>query len=91
MTGEMHKNDVTRDDYPLHFAIADALGGSVEPFDVYQGPYVDLPGTRLFIGSDDGIESYVYNEATGESSSPFLWAMEDLDWVVDCAREVFPA
>ena len=40
MTGEMYKNDVTREEYPIHFEIADDLGGSVEPFDQYQGPYV---------------------------------------------------
>ncbi len=44
MTGEMIKSDVTREAYPLHFAIADELGGSVEPFDQYQGPYVVIGG-----------------------------------------------
>lgn len=88
MTGEMCKADVTRDEFPVHFAIADALGGTVEPFDVYQGPYISLPGARLFIGSDDGIDSYVWNEATQEASSPFLYHLEDFDWAVACAREV---
>ncbi len=40
MTGEMHKSEVTREAYPLHFACADAVGGTVEPFDQYQGPYI---------------------------------------------------
>ncbi|KKK59701.1 hypothetical protein LCGC14_3031750, partial [marine sediment metagenome] len=40
MTGEMLKEEVTRDNYPLYFKIADALGGTVEPFDQYQGPYI---------------------------------------------------
>jgi len=44
MTGEMFKEDVTREAYPLHFAIADALGGTVKPFDQYQGPYVCVGG-----------------------------------------------
>lgn len=45
MTGEMHASEVTRENFPLHFAIAAALGGEVKPFDQYQGPYV-------VIGSD---------------------------------------
>ena len=40
MTGEMHRSEVTPEAYPTHFAIARALGGTVEPFDQYQGPYV---------------------------------------------------
>jgi hypothetical protein len=45
MTGEMCKDDVTREEFPLHFAVADAVpGASVEPWDVYQGPYIQLPG-----------------------------------------------
>jgi hypothetical protein len=44
MTGEMSKADVTEEAYPLHFAIAKALGGEVKPFDMYQGPYVVIGG-----------------------------------------------
>lgn len=79
MTGEMNKADVTREDYPLHFAIADALGGTVEPFDVYQGPYVSTTANgwawpvRLFIGSDDGATAYVWNETARKQSKPFLY------------------
>ncbi len=49
MTGEMYQSDVTREAYPLHFAVADALGGVVNPFDQYQGPYVCI-GPDLCIG-----------------------------------------
>ena len=42
MTGEMHPSEVTREAYPLHFAVADALDGTVHPFDHYQGPYVSI-------------------------------------------------
>lgn len=87
MTGEMSKDDVTRDEFPLHFAIADALGGTVEPFDVYQGPYIKLIDARLFIGSDDGFVAYVWNEATGEQSE-FLGY--DIDDAVSAALEVYP-
>ena len=38
MTGEMY--EATRDEWPTHFAIADAVGGTVQPFDQYQGPYI---------------------------------------------------
>lgn len=40
MAGEMFESEVTREAYPLHFAIADAVKGRVRPFDQYQGPYV---------------------------------------------------
>lgn len=38
----MHQSEVTREAYPLHFAVADALAGVVHAFDQYQGPYVTL-------------------------------------------------
>lgn len=50
MTGEMLQSDVTREAFPLHFAMADAVGGTVQPFDVYQGPYV-LVGADVRIGA----------------------------------------
>ena len=62
MTGEMHYSEVTRDEYPWHFAIADALGGTVEPFDHYQGPYVRVDGCRVWICSDDGEAGTVFAE-----------------------------
>ena len=52
MTGEMHPSEVTREAYPLHFAVADALGGTVHPFDQYQGPYVSIgPDIRTRVRS----------------------------------------
>lgn len=51
MTGEMIREDVTPEAYPTHFAIAKALGGTVEPFDQYQGPYV-LIGEDIRSGSE---------------------------------------
>ncbi len=50
MTGEMLRSDVTREAYPLHFAIARALHGRVEPFDMYQGPYVVI-GADIRVGA----------------------------------------
>ena len=43
MAGEMTKDEVTEENYPDHFRIAKFLGGSVEPFDQYQGPYIQSP------------------------------------------------
>lgn len=86
MAGEMTKEDVTREEYPLHFAIADALGGTVEPFDVYQGPYIDLGPTATgyggkgltlgrqvlwIIAADNGSLVAVWNEAEGRTSGYF--------------------
>lgn len=51
MTGEMIKSDVTEEAFPVHFAIAKALGGTVEPFDQYQGPYVVI-GRDIRVGSE---------------------------------------
>ena len=51
MTGEMVRADVTRETWPTHFAIADALGGTVEPFDQYQGPYI-LIGNDIRAGAE---------------------------------------
>lgn len=72
MTGEMSKADVTSEEYPLHFAVAKALGGTVEPFDVYQGPYVLTPAhERLFLTNNDGVSGCWWNEATSLESAMF--------------------
>lgn len=40
-TGEMSQSEADdREAWPMHHAIADALGGTVKAFDQYQGPYV---------------------------------------------------
>jgi len=46
-TGEMSQAELDangREEWPLHYAIADALGGTVQPFDQYQGPYISVGG-----------------------------------------------
>ena len=75
MTGEMSRDMVTREEYPLHFSIARALRGTVEPFDVYQGPYILAPGAKLFIcppenDNDSGL-AVVWNDRTRTASAPF--------------------
>lgn len=80
MTGEMSKSEVTRDAYPLHFAAADECGGTVEPYDTYQGPYVYVPGKgRFWLNSDDGVIGQWYSEATHELGYGFF---------CDCAEDV---
>lgn len=86
-TGEQSESDITRDEYPLWFVIADALGGEVEPFDVYQGPYVQVPGEgRLFVITPDGLSAQVWNEKTNEISDEFL--AESENEAVDAAISV---
>lgn len=70
MTGEMYKSDVTEEEYPLHFAIAKALGGTVEPFDVYQGPYV-------VIGADIRCGNGPYAMAPRGFGIARLWICDD--------------
>lgn len=93
MTGEMSRDDVTRDAFPLHFAIADALGGTVHPFDVYQGPYVLAQGHRLWlIGNGRYGFTAVYSKTTGQQSDWFLtrqrWTSEPRYCAIEAAREI---
>ncbi len=89
MTGEMHESEVTRENFPLHFAIADALDGEVRPFDQYQGPYILTKGARLWLCTDDGEWATIYNEATNQSSAKFsLWGPDEVDLAVGAARSV---
>ena len=72
MTGEMHESEVTRENFPLHFAIADALDGEVKPFDQWPGTYILLRGALLWIcETDDRKMATIYNEATTQSSAEF--------------------
>lgn len=56
MTGEMHKSEVTPENFPHHFrAIRNHKGAQVLPFDQYQGPYVHIPKLgRFWLVSEDG-------------------------------------
>lgn len=77
MTGEMSKSEVTRDAYPIHFAIADALGGEVHPFDQYQGPYVAVPHKgrarprRIWVSMICDNGARLYDEISDRQSSAF--------------------
>ena len=88
MTGEMTQSEVTREAYPLHFALADAFDGEVRAFDQYQGPYVRSRIGTLWIQpheSWDGIFQ-VWNEHTEKLSEPFPFGA-DAEWVVSAATE----
>src|SRR5271170_8037550 len=91
-TGEMSQGELDasgRQEWPLHYAIADALGGTVRPFDQYQGPYIELPDEgRLFIYSEDGAAGSVWNEDTKQSSEPFLLHESSENEAVDAALSV---
>ena len=47
MAGEMRHVNLA--EWPIHNAVAAALGGRLRPFDQYQGPYIAWKGKRLFI------------------------------------------
>jgi hypothetical protein len=54
-TGEMTQAELDvhgREEWPLHYAIADALHGIVKAFDQYQGPYVTFEGKDLRSGQE---------------------------------------
>jgi hypothetical protein len=79
MTGEMSKGEVTRENFPLYFTAADEVpGATVEPFDKYQGPYINVPGKgRYFLTSDDGEEGNWWSESADEVSVSFFCGCSD--------------
>src|SRR5208283_6081005 len=92
-TGEMSQAELDangREEWPMHYNIADALGAQVKPFDQYQGPYVRVPEGRLWVttpeGAGDGAELIVWNEHNRKSSEPFMW--DDENAAVDAALSV---
>lgn len=89
MTGEMHKSEVTRENFPLHFAIADALGGEVKPFDQYQGPYILTKVSCLWLRMQGDQIATIYNEATKQYSTEFpLWGPDEVNLAIGAARSV---
>ena len=94
----MCREEVTAEAYPLHFAIAKAFKGTVEPFEQYQGPYVLTPKGKFWIQShlakcshghehDTGLVQ-VYNERSETLSEPFPWY--DSDAAIDAAEATIP-
>ena len=68
MAGEMH--EARRDEWPTHFAVAEAVGGEVKPFDYYQGPYI-------VIGEDVRIGEAPYEYCPQDMGVVRLWLTED--------------
>mgnify|MGYP001567463141 CR=1 FL=1 len=54
--------EVTRESYPLHFAVADKLGGKVGAFDQYLGPYITSKIGKLWIQSVPEWRGYIVGE-----------------------------
>lgn len=73
MAGEMSASEVTRENYPLHFAIADAFNGTVQPFDQYQGPYVMVGAADMTSGD----EPYAVPVPTRITGGHRLWLTSD--------------
>ena len=75
MTGEMSRSDVTPEEYPHYFAIAKAFAGTVEPFDVYQGPYILIAKPKLaklwLIADEQGGGATVYDSKSERQSDWF--------------------
>lgn len=82
MTGEMYQIDpetATEPDgteWPFHREMARVTGGTVQPFDQYQGPYV-------VVGPDVRIGSSPYALAPRGLGIVRLWLTEDRVWRED--------
>jgi hypothetical protein len=71
-TGEMTQSEADNpEEWPIHHAIAQAVGGKVKAFDVYQGPYI-LIGSEI---RDQG----VYAPATPMAGTVRLWVQAEGD------------
>jgi len=92
MAGEMSQADVTREEFPMYFAISDWCQGEVIAFDVYQGPYVRSKLGKFWIVGHESGECTVYNERNGKESAPFWPHWKDDEtantFAVSAAQEV---
>lgn len=76
VTGETPDGTV----YTLHAAIAKAVGGTIQPFDVYQGPYV-------LVGADFRVGEPPYQYAPGGFGVKRLWVQSDDGFSATIYRE----
>ena len=77
MTGEMYSItkqgvDSNGDCWAMHAAVARAVGGRLEPFDVYQGPYI-------VVGPDVRVGSAPYQLAVQHLGVKRLWIVPEDD------------
>ena len=86
MTGEMSwinpktGEDSNGDSWPIHLAVAKAVGGELKPFDVYQGPYISV-GIDLRIGNSP------YSIPVQNQKCIRLWVIPVDDYDVAIYRE----
>lgn len=97
MTGEMGKIDQTgydplnRETWPVHAAVAAALGRPLRPFDVYSGPYVDLGSGRLWIDCGREIVGSVTVDGGGIKTERSFIPPWDADAAITAARKALQA
>ena len=76
---------ITRQTYPIHFAVADALGGTV--VDSW-GPVIKTPHGKLHINVEPEGGATIWNEETGNESNVF--DMDDEQAAVEAALDTIP-
>jgi hypothetical protein len=74
--GEVHSIDKTGLDsneeyWPLHAAIARAVGGTLRAFDYYQGPHITSPVGTFWLSMDGDYRARVWREDTDTLSESF--------------------
>lgn len=91
MTGEMSRinprtgEDSNGESWPVHLAIARSVKGELRPFDVYQGPYIRIPGGRLWL-SFDGFTASVFHDGTRRAVD--YWPVNNTRRACRAAREL---
>jgi hypothetical protein len=71
--------------YDGHAEVAKALRCRLQPFDVYQGPYIDTKRGKLFLSSEDGLVGQATIWVNGEAPAYRPPIVEDYfpccDWI----------
>lgn len=81
--------DITRETCPLHFAIADAVGGVVNSFKASLDPFIETDQGNLFVIYEEGTGmAVVWNEQTTNESNAFN--ANNPEEAVEAALSVLP-
>ncbi len=93
-TGEMSEADLTLDgEWGFWVQVAEALGGTVHPFDVYQGPYIRYNGQKFWLQGDQS-GNYIYNETTEQVRSVSMFFSDfapdkrDISYIAEEIRDM---